>query len=148
MPIVDLGVDFDEVKDMDQFEVLDSGTYEFQVRNVDVTQTGETSKTPGRPMLKWELEIIGHPTANGRRLFYNTVLPWVNPAKPGERDTSGCGLLVAIAKGVGKPWTGGQINTDEYLGLTGFVEVGQGTIKGGPRKGEPTNTVKIVVPKG
>lgn len=145
MPIIDMAsVPQEEVEKMDDFELLDSGTYEFQVRGIDSTQTGEASKTPGRPMLKWELEIVNHPEYQGRRVFYNTVLPWVNQ---GQLDTSGCGLLVAVTKGVGKPWTGAAINTDEYLGLTGQVVIGQAPMKSGARKGEMGQTTKIVVPK-
>ncbi len=143
MPMIDMGVDFEDVKNSDSFEPVPSATYEFQVRDIKFKETGEHSKTPGRPMLCWEIELINDPAVAGRRLFYNTVLPWVNPAT-GQQDTAGCGLLVAMAKGVGKPWTGTQISTDEYLGSMGFVLVGQAPMKSGPRAGEMSNTTKIL----
>ena len=144
MPVIDMNVPADVVSKLDTFELLESGTYEFQIRNIEQKQTGQESNSPGRPMLTWELEIIGHPQYQGRRVFYNTVLPWVNQ---GQLDTSGCGLLVAITKGVRKPWTGSAINTEDYLGLTGPVVIGQAPIKKGGRAGEMGQTIKIVVPK-
>lgn len=142
-PIVEMNVDPTIVDKMDDFDLIPSGTYEFQIRGVDSTVTGENSKTPGRPMLKWELGLLG-PDVEGRLVWYNTVLPWNNN---GVLDTNGCGLLVAITKGVGKPWTGSNLNTDEYLGLTGAAVVGQAPMKSGPRKGEMGQTTKVIVPK-
>ena len=147
MPIIDMAVDFDDIKDLDKGPPpLDSGTYQIQVASIEQKVTGPSSKTPGRPMLLWWIEVIDHPEHRGRRLPYNTVLPWINPsAPPGEeRDTSGCGLLVALCKNVGMPWTGGQLVTEDYIGRTGSVLVGQGVIGAGPRKGEPTNSIKFI----
>ena len=119
MPVVDLGVDFDDVKDQDIIEPMPVGTYEFQVESVEETTASES----GRPMLKWVHNIINHPEYNGRKLFNNTVLPWVDP-KTGERDINVFGL-VAQCKTLGVPWQGRALNTEEYVGLVGKCEVKQ-----------------------
>ncbi len=144
MPVVDTCVNFDDIKDLDKGPPpFDSGTYKFQVESIEQKETGPDSKNPGRPMLLWWLGVIESPGLVGRRLPYNTVLPWMNPsAPPGEeRDTSGCGLLVAVCKAVKKPWTGQQITTEDYIGLTGDMIVGQKPIGAGPRQGEMANNI-------
>ena len=141
MPKINMHVDFDDVPETD-FTPVPSGTYEFQVRDIELRETSDRA----RPMLLWWLAFLNEPELNNRQLPYNTVLPWEDPEKPGDIDTSGCGLLTAIRRGVRKPWIGQEIDTDDYIGATGMMSVGQGTIGKGPRKGEPTNTVKIVVP--
>lgn len=141
MAVVNMKTNFDDIPDTD-FKPIASATYEFQVRDIEMKETQDK----GRPMLLWWLAVLNVPELANRQLPYNTVLPWEDPSKPGEIDTSGCGLLTAICRGVRKPWVGQELDTDEYIGLTGWMSVGQGVIGKGPRKGEPTNTVKIIVP--
>lgn len=118
MPTVDLGVDFEDVKDSDQIQPMPAGVYEFQVESVEP----KTAST-GRPMLKWTLSIINNEEFKGRKLFNNTVLPWTNP-QTGEKDINVFGL-VAQCKAVGVPWTGMSLNTEDYVGRPGQVEVVQ-----------------------
>lgn len=125
-PTVDLGVDFSDVQDMDKFPVVPNGAYQFIVKNAQEVQSGPNSKVPGRPMIKWSLEITDPDTGKPCNLFYNTVLPWTPPGQD-ELDTSGVGMLVAFCKAVGSPWTGQQFDTETYLGLGGTVNVKQKT---------------------
>jgi len=115
MPIIDLGVDFTNVQDMDTFEPLPNGTYDFIVSSCE-----EKIAASGRPMLKWILSV--NHDGKERKLFYNTVLPW---EKDGELVTSGLGMLVGLSKALGKPWTGRKLSTEDYLGLAGVAEVNQ-----------------------
>uniref|UniRef100_A0A6M3IPT2 DUF669 domain-containing protein n=1 Tax=viral metagenome TaxID=1070528 RepID=A0A6M3IPT2_9ZZZZ len=116
MPTIDLAVNFEDVKNEDIIEAVPNGTYDFVVSNITKT----VSKSSGRDMLKWELDIPYD--GKTRKLFYNTVLPFINP-ETNELDVSGVGMLVAVCKGVNQPWTGGQLNTEDYLGRGGRVEV-------------------------
>lgn len=115
MPVIDLGVNFEDVKDLDVFEPLPEGTYEFIVGSVE-------SKTAasGRPMLKWTLNI--NYEGKEHRLFMNTVLPWFHN---GEMDAGGVFMLVGLTKALGRPWTGQQMVTEDYIGLPGVAEVVQ-----------------------
>ena len=115
MPTIDLGVDFEDVKNEDQFEPLPNATYDFTVASCE-----PKTALSGRPMIKWTFDIIYEGRA--RKLFHNTVLPWT---KDGELDVSGIGMLVAVCKALGRPWSGGQITTEDYLGLAGACEVYQ-----------------------
>jgi len=115
MPVVDLNVDFETIKDADVFEPLPDGTYEFMVASCEA----KTAKS-GRPMLKWTFRVLHE--GKQHNLFYNTVLPYMNK---GELDLGGVGMLVAVCKALGKPWTGSAINTDDYLGSTGMAEIYQ-----------------------
>jgi len=115
MPTINLGVDFSDVKDSDVFEPLPNATYDFTVYSVE-----EKTAASSRPMLKWVLTIIHE--GKERKLFYNTVLPWM---KDGEWDLSGMGMLVGLTKALGKPWTGTQLSTEDYLGLAGRADVHQ-----------------------
>lgn len=122
MPTIDLGVDFSSVKDMDKFPVLPAGSAQFYVEQIETVKTGPNSKTPGRPMLNWTL-VFAHPdTGQKCPLTWRTVLPWIPPGTQ-EIDVSGCGNLVAVCKATGKPWAGSQINTDEYLNVSGSANV-------------------------
>lgn len=116
-PMIDLGVDFADVKDLDTFDPLPNGTYDFIVKSVE-----PKTAASGRPMLKWVFSV----THEGKpyQLFYHTVLPWYHD---GEMDMNGVGMLVSTTKALGRPWTGQQLVTEEYLGLAGACEVVQKT---------------------
>jgi len=115
MPTIDLNVDYSDVQDEDVFKPLPPGTYQFTVQSIEQTTSKE-----GRPMLKWIYAIV-HDGKNNK-LSYYTVLPWlVN----GQVDTGGVGMLVAATKAVGNPWTGQTLDTEDYLGLEGQMEITQ-----------------------
>lgn len=117
MPVVDLGVDYEDVKNQDIMDPMPIGTYEFQVESVEE----KAAATTGRPMLKWTLKVINNEEYRNRKLFNNTVLAWIDP-KTGEQDSNVFGL-VAQCKAVGVPWTGKNLNTEDYVGRTGQVTV-------------------------
>uniref|UniRef100_A0A6M3LCV9 DUF669 domain-containing protein n=1 Tax=viral metagenome TaxID=1070528 RepID=A0A6M3LCV9_9ZZZZ len=119
MPVIDLGVNFEDVKDQDVFEPMPVGTYDFTVASVE-----SKSSATGRPMLKWTLDVSHDGKA--RKLFNNTVLPWNNP-QTGQLDIGGVGMLVAQCKAVGLPWSGGALSTEDYVGRGGQVKVSQKT---------------------
>lgn len=119
MPTIDLGVNYEDVKDEDQFAPMPNGTYEFTVAEVDV-QASKSSTPPGRPMLKWTLKF---PFENSeRQLSTYTVLPWVVDE---DQIVSGVGQLVAITKAIGQPWVGQKIVTEDYLGKKGKAVIKQ-----------------------
>ena len=124
MPTIDLGVDFGLVKDLDKFPLLPVGSQPFFVQKIEDTKTGPTSKTPGRPMLKWTLVFTAPDTGQSVPMTYNTVLPWIPPGTT-ELDMSAVGQLVAICKAVGRPWAGQKLDTDSYVGLGGTANITQ-----------------------
>jgi hypothetical protein len=118
MPIVDLNVDFSTVQDEDKYPVVPNGEYDFTIVVCDHAKT-----QAGRPQIKWRLEVMDPETGKPVKIGYNTVLPWITPE--GQQDTGGVGLLVSLCKAVGRPWTGMQLNTDDYIGLSGRAVVVQ-----------------------
>lgn len=121
MPEIDLGLEFGEVKDEDKFDPMPLATYEFQILSYEMRET-QSGKNAGRPGISWVLAVINHSEFTGRQVFYNTPLPW---EKDGQRDISGIGFLVALAKAVKREWTGGKITPEEYVGLIGEVALKQ-----------------------
>lgn len=117
MPLFDLGVVFTEVEDEDKFEAMPNATYDFQIVSAEPKETGE-----GRPTINWTLGIINNPEYIGRKVFYNTPMPWM---KDGQKDISGIGFLVALVKAVRHPWDGSNFPSEEYIGLTGQTELKQ-----------------------
>ena len=126
MTTIDLGVNFEDVKDADKFPVLPNGTYQFTVAKIDLKASGPASKIPGRPMLVWTLTFT-HPESGQKvNIFHNSVLPWLPPGQS-ELDISGVGMLVGVCKAVGLPWAGAQIDPTAYLGRSGHAVVSQRT---------------------
>lgn len=115
MPTINLGVDYADVQALDEWIVVPGGTYQFTVSSIS-----EKKSSAGRPMLNWRIEVIDPGTTKPVGVFYNTVLPWMDS---GELNVKGCGMLVAIAKAVGKPWTGQSLNTEDYIGRAGTVKL-------------------------
>jgi len=115
MPTINLGVDYEDVKNLDDFPVVPGGTYPFTIR---VAKDGTTNA--GRPKIFWGLEVIDPASNKPTSIPHNTVLPWM---KDGEMDVSGVGMLVQICKAVGLPWTGKSLDTEAYLGRSGTVTV-------------------------
>lgn len=135
-PVFNLGVDFSDVQDTDKFEPMPVATYSFQILDAISGETGD-----GRPIIKWTIGIIESEEYNNRQLFYNTPLPW---EKNGQQDISGVGFLVNITKGVGKPWDGKQLVTEDYIGSTGQVEVKQKLKREQNAEGKWVNTDEVV----
>lgn len=69
-------------------------------------------------MLNWRLEVTDPQSLRPVSIFHTTVLPWM---ENGELSVKGCGMLVSIAKAVGLPWTGKDLNTEDYIGRSGNV---------------------------
>ena len=117
-PTIDLGVDFEAMKEATKFAVVPDGDYDFQITKGELKQS-----SAGRPMIKWTLQVANPDDGKPVNIFYNTVLPWRDSA--GELDVSGCGMLVNLCQGVGNPWTGSSIDPDSYIGLGGRARVTQ-----------------------
>uniref|UniRef100_A0A6M3IH42 DUF669 domain-containing protein n=1 Tax=viral metagenome TaxID=1070528 RepID=A0A6M3IH42_9ZZZZ len=113
MPTIDLGVNFEDVKDSDLFPVVPNGTYPFLVKSVEAVNAQN-----GRPMLKWKIEIIDPTDGKAVNLFINAVLPWTPPGES-ELTVTGLQTLVGICKATGVPWTGKDLNTEDYVGRNG-----------------------------
>lgn len=117
MPTIDLGVNYEDVQDLDKYPVVPGGTYTFIIKKAENMVTKSN-----RPKIFWALEITDPDTGHPVSIPHNTVLPWI---KDGQQDVSGVGMLVQVCKAVGLPWAGGKINTDDYIGRGGKVEVKQ-----------------------
>ena len=121
MPTINLGVNFDSIKDADKFPLLPIGPAQFFVQKIEQTAS-KSEKNNGRPMLAWTLSFTHPEKGITIPLTYWTLLPWIRPGTT-EIDLSGCGNLVAICKATGKPWAGTDIDTDAYLGSTGTANI-------------------------
>ena len=121
---------------IEEGEVVD-----FQVLDIEVTETGPNSKTPGRPMLLWSLEVINHAEYSGRRFRENTVLPW---EQDGVIIDSGVFRLVQIFKAIGEKWKSKTLDTSDYIGKVGTLMVGVQDYFGSDedRAGSKVNYVK------
>lgn len=137
---IEIGLDFmaAEQEVTESRKPAEIGDYTLQVIEIRASASGPTSKVPGRPMLGWELAIIGHPTYNGKRVFYNTMLPYADPNNGNKLNTSGISFLVDITKALGQPWQGGKLRTEEYIGKTCRATIG---IEVNPKTGEQRNSI-------
>lgn len=115
MPVIDLGVNFDDIKELDEYPVVPGGTYQYIVQAINEKKT-----LKGRPMLVWQLQVTDPASSRPVSVFYNTVLPFMDN---GEMNVKGCGMLVSIAKNLGLPWTGSQLLTEAYIGRSGNVKL-------------------------
>jgi len=113
MPTINLGVDFSDVENEDTFPVLPNGTYPFKTTKVEGANS-KSSDPPGRPMIKWTFTTVQDGIDFNN--FHYTVLPW---EVDGEWIASGVGMLVTVCKALGKPWTGKNLVTEDYLGVSG-----------------------------
>jgi hypothetical protein len=122
MPTIDLNVSFDDVKDADVFKPAPVGTYPFKVLDIEL----KDSKA-GRPMLVWNLGFECEDEDTGKmkeyKIRFYSVLPYED--ENGEVVVSGLSNLVSITKALQNPWNGSSIQTEDYLGLTGMVEITQ-----------------------
>lgn len=110
---IEIGVDFAQAEKevAEARQPAPEGDYTVQVEQI----TPGTGKESGRPKLNWQLTIVGHPEWSGKKVFYNTSLPWM---KDGRLETSGINFLVDLCKALGQPWTGGKLMTESYIGRT------------------------------
>ena len=126
MPTINLGVSYEDIKDLDKFPVLPAGSHPFTIRSVSLIKTGPSSKTPGRPMLKAMLEFVDPATGSPFQMSYNAILPWVPPGET-ELDISGIGNFSGLLKVAGITWEGEdfELNTDEFVGVAGVAKIVQ-----------------------
>lgn len=112
---IDIGLDFNaaEAAVEEQRRAAPEADYTLQV--VDVVYGH--GKASGRPKLNWQFKIVNDVQFSEKRVFYNTSLPWTNK-NTGQYEDSGVSFLVDVCKALGRPWQGGKLDTNHYLGLT------------------------------
>lgn len=141
---IDVGIDYSgAVKDVLPELISDGEVVEFSVMGVDEGETGQYSKTPGRPKLTWKLQVINHDKFTGRYLpWVTTVLPFVDA--DGKPVTSGLFVLMGLLKSIGKKWEGTSIDGSDFVGYEGKAIIGQEEYRGEDPdlKGTYVNTVK------
>jgi len=138
---IEIGLDFAEAEREveEQRRPASQGDYTLQVdAPPDLKASGQQSKSPGRPYLNWRLSIINDSSFQGKKVFYSTPLPWTNPTTQ-QLETSGINFLVDLTKALGKPWAGGKLQTEAYVGLTCKARVGVKM----DNKGQPQNEVQL-----
>ena len=118
MPEIDLGVDFESVKDADEFFTVPTGEKQFVVKSSESAIAVSTQ----RPMLKWTITVQDPESGKDCNIFVNTVLPFM---ENGTLVTSGIFQLVAICKCLGMPWTGSKIIPENYIGRSGAAKIKQ-----------------------
>ena len=114
---------------------LPEGDYQVQIESVE----HKVGKESGRPYLNWMLNVFNNAQYNGKKIFYSTPLPWTNPSS-GKLESTGLNFLVDLCKAFGKPWEGGKLQTEQYIGAMGNARV---AIKM-DTKGRPQNEVKAL----
>jgi len=139
MSPIELGIGWGEMEKESRGKPLPDGTYEFIVNRIDESETAA-----GRPRWIWYLQVINHPSLNGRTVRYGTPLPWVDHS--GQKDASGVAFLFRILNGIGKQIMGTQLpDKESFYGAGGFMKV-----KGVPDRNDPDviyNEAAIVQPK-
>jgi len=116
MPTIDIGIDYEELKRLTAQQAVPNGKYPFTLKSMEPTQTSK-----GRPMFKCQLGIKDE-NGGDHTLFYNALLPYMYN---GQMDVTGCFTLVGLCGALGKPWTGGTIVTEDYVGRSGIADVVQ-----------------------
>lgn len=146
MPTINLGVNYDDIKDLDKFPVLPNGNYECTIKSVQLTNSKK-----GRPMLKCMLEFIDPSNNQPFQTGFYAVMPWIRPGET-ETDISGLGNLVGLLKVTGtegfKP--GSDIDIDSWVGTRTVAKVVQVPGRTQDENGEwvndlnadPTNDIK------
>ena len=114
---------------------LPESDYQFRIDSVE-HKIGQAS---GRPYLNWTMVVINHSEYSNKKFFYSTPLPWVNPQTQ-KLESTGLNFLVDLCKAVGKPWSGGKLLTEMYIGAIGSAKIG---IKL-DQNGRPQNEVKAI----
>lgn len=132
---IDLGLDFEKAEAIvaEQRRAPTPGDYTLQCTDIKPGVSGDQSKVPGRPMLNFELSIVNNADFSGKKVFYNTMLPYADPLNGNKLLTSGLGFLVDLTKALGQPWTGGKLRTEDYIGRTCNATLGQEV---NPKSGE------------
>ena len=110
MAKIELGMDFNTADNAvkEERKSVPTGTYRSRCFKCELTQTGPKSKSPGRPMLVFHMELVNAGEFDGKEFRYWAVLPH------GDVQT-GLGNLIAATTALGKPWEGSSIDTDDYL---------------------------------
>ena len=141
--MIDVGMSYEEAVKSTGRLVLPVGRYELQVSDI---RPGNTSE--GRPQWGWEFNVLGsdsHPEMIGKKVFINSVLPWISPTD-GKVDTSGLFILIGILGGIGMPWTGSSFDDTPslYIGAIGRADVKVSVIKNGQYAGDSQNSYKWI----
>ena len=144
--MIDVGMDYETAVKATGRLILPVGRYELQVSEIRPSNTQE-----GRPQWGWEFNILNsdtHPEFIGRKIFINSVLPWLDPST-GKIDTSGLFVLIGNGKndagilgGIGKRWQGNSFDDTPqlYIGTIGKADVKVSIIKKGTYAGQEQNT--------
>ena len=114
---------------------LPESDYQFRIDSVE-HKIGQTS---GRPYLNWTMVVINHSEYSNKKFFYSTPLPWVNPQTQ-KLESTGLNFLVDLCKATGKPWSGGGLQTERYIGAVGNARL----IIKMDTNGRPQNEVKAI----
>lgn len=110
MPVIDLGINFETAAvEAEKFRnPAPDGIYQLQCKSCGVHISDK-----GNQSLEWIFSIVNCPdqAINGKRVRKYTALP-------SGGSLSGIGFLVDITRALGRPWSGAQLTTEEYIGLT------------------------------
>ena len=118
--MIDVGIDFSAAEEASKIQPLPEDDYTLQIEKVEERE----AKTSGRPMLNWTLSVVNaeDPKHNGRKIFYNTMLPYRDDS--GELITKGVGFLVDFVKASGQTWEGTSLDPESLVGNTLGATIG------------------------
>lgn len=115
MPIINLESSFDDAKIEGEKQKLKLpvGTHKVICKNAELKESKK-----GTPQLEWTFEVVEsqNKDLNGKQLKSWTPLPH-------NGNNRGIGFIVDLTAAFGKPWSGSEINTDDYIGQTCNVNV-------------------------
>lgn len=66
-------INFADVSDQKEFDVLPTGTYTARISNLVERQAGDTSQNAGARILRWEFEVINNESYNNRKVWDNQI---------------------------------------------------------------------------
>lgn len=81
------------LEEKQDFEAVPNGKYQVTIEKVEMASCKAESKTPGAPMLKWRLKILGPKCAN-RILWRNNILSTKENLKWLKADLFACGMVL------------------------------------------------------
>jgi len=104
MPVIDVGMTYDEAVEASQFKPMPEGDYEFQVRAVESHQSEK-----GNTVLRMNLVVVNNPD------YPNRVVR--------DNPTIGFRQMDQFCKATGFSWEGRQLVTEDLVGLTGGMHL-------------------------
>ena len=137
----DLGVSFEDAKDLAEFPLLPPRVYEMEVVGLhkytgeDGKETIERLTERGERMLTWILmpTDADDPRHNKLKLMHNTNI-----------EGAGFPFFTRFCEAVGYAWTGKGFKPSSLIGKKGRFIVGIEKIKKGDRTGEDRNVLKPI----